>query len=55
MWNLDPKEAGWYDIDADAYRAMKKNDMARIWYNKALGINPDQEFSRRKLNEIMEN
>ncbi|MCG8309095.1 MAG: beta-lactamase family protein [Cytophagales bacterium] len=49
---LEPKDAGWHDSVADAYRAMDNKALAIEWYEKALAINPDQEFSKTKLEEI---
>lgn len=51
---LEPKHAGWYDSVADAYRAMDSVDVAIEWYKKALEIKPDQKFSIKKLNELIE-
>ena len=51
--DLDSKVAGWYDSVADAYRAMDNKEMAIEWYKKALAIDPNLEFSKRKLSEMM--
>ena len=52
MVELEPGEAGWYDSVADAYRALGNKALAIEWYEKALEIKPDQEFSIRKLEEV---
>ncbi|MEM6720267.1 MAG: serine hydrolase [Bacteroidota bacterium] len=52
---LEPKHAGWHDSVGDAYRAMDSIDLAIEWYKKALAIKPDQNFSIKKLNELLEN
>ena len=53
MTELEPEHAGWVDSVADAYRAMDSIDTAIKWYEKALEMKPDQEFSRKKLNELL--
>jgi CubicO group peptidase (beta-lactamase class C family) len=50
---LEPKHAGWHDSVADAYREMDSADLAIEWYKKALAIKPDQDFSIKKLNELL--
>lgn len=50
---LEPDKAGWVDSVGDAYRAMNNKEMAINWYKKALEMKPDQEFSRKKLNELI--
>lgn len=52
---LDPEYPGWVDSVADAYRAMDSIDLAIQWYRKALAMKPDQEFSQRKLKELLSN
>ena len=52
---LQPEHAGWVDSVADAYRAMDSTELAIKWYSKALEMKPDQAFSRRKLNKLLEN
>jgi len=56
QFNLElfPNHPGLIDSVADAYRAMGNKKMAVLWYNKALKIKPDQEFTRKKLNELIE-
>ena len=49
---LEREEAGWYDSVADAYRAMDNKEMAIKWYKRALALDPNLEFSKRKLEEI---
>lgn len=51
---LEPEHAGWVDSVADAYRAMDSTDLAIKWYQKALEMKPDQDFSQRKLDELLE-
>ena len=51
---LNPKEAGFYDSVGDAYRVMKKDAKAIEWYKKALELNPEQDFTIRKLKEMGE-
>lgn len=50
---LFPNHPGLIDSVADAYRLMGNKKMAILWYNKALKIKPDQEISRKKLNELI--
>lgn len=52
---LEPEEAGWPDSVADAYVAMDSIDAAIKWYEKALKIDPEQDFSREKLDKLLEN
>ena len=52
---LEPEYPGWPDSVGDTYRAMDSVDLAIKWYKKALEMKPDQEFSRKKLNELLEN
>ncbi|MEM6685745.1 MAG: serine hydrolase [Bacteroidota bacterium] len=51
---LEPEHAGWHDSVADAYKEMDSIDLAIEWYKKALAIKPDQGFSIRKLNALLE-
>lgn len=51
---LDPDHAGWHDSVGDAYRAWDKKEKAIEWYEKALAIKPDQEFTKRKLEKLNE-
>lgn len=53
MVTLEPEESGWPDSVADAYKALDSIDLAVKWYQKALAINPEQDFSREKLNELL--
>ena len=50
---LEPEYAGWVDSVADAYKEMDSIDLAIKWYKKALEMKPEQEFSRKKLNELL--
>lgn len=50
---LYPEYAGWYDSVADAYKEMDSIDLAVQWYQKALKIKPDQDFTIKKLNELL--
>lgn len=50
---LEPEDAGWVDSVGDAYRAMDSIDMAIQYYKKALEMDPDQDFSRDKLDELL--
>ncbi len=50
---LEPDDAGWVDSVADGYRAMDSTDLAIEWYKKALKMKPDQGFSKRKLDELL--
>lgn len=52
---LEPEHSGWIDSVGDAYNEMDSIDLAIKWYKKALKMKPDQEFSRKKLNEILKN
>jgi len=49
---LEPEDSGWPDSVADAYRAMGNLQQAKLWYQKALEMNPEQGFSKRKLAEL---
>ncbi|WP_299533059.1 beta-lactamase family protein [Ulvibacterium sp.] len=49
---LEPDDSGWVDSVGDAYRALNDKEMAIQWYKKALEMNPDQDFSREKLNAL---
>ncbi|WP_299521626.1 serine hydrolase [Winogradskyella sp.] len=51
---LEPEHAGWVDSVADAYKAMDSIDLAIKWYEKALEMKPDQDFSQKKLKELLE-
>ena len=53
MTELEPEHAGWVDSVADAYVAMDSIPQAIAWYEKALQMKPDQDFSREKLNELL--
>ena len=53
MTELEPEHAGWVDSVADAYRAMDSIDLAIKWYKKALEMKPSQDFSKKKLNELL--
>ncbi|MEO0573245.1 MAG: serine hydrolase [Bacteroidota bacterium] len=50
---LEPEDAGWLDSVADAYREMDSTALAIDWYKKALEMKPDQEFSKKKLDELL--
>ncbi len=50
---LEPEDSGWPDSVADAYKEMDSIDLAIQWYKKALEMNPEQDFSRNKLNELL--
>ena len=50
---LEPEDAGWVDSVADAYVAMDSTASAIKWYQKALEMDPEQDFSREKLNKLM--
>ncbi|WP_394751008.1 serine hydrolase [Spongiimicrobium salis] len=50
---LEPEDAGWPDSVADAYSAMDSIALAIQWYKKALKIDPDQDFSRKKLEALL--
>ncbi|MEO1418661.1 MAG: hypothetical protein AAFW00_25505, partial [Bacteroidota bacterium] len=50
---LEPEDAGWVDSVADAYVAMDSTASAIKWYQKALEMDPEQDFSRDKLNKLM--
>jgi len=52
---LEPKYPGWPDSVADAYKEMDSIDLAIEWYKKALDLKPDQGFTIKKLNELLEN
>ena len=49
---LYPKQGGFYDRVADAYKAMEKKEKAIEWYQKALEIDPKLDISRKKLEAI---
>ena len=49
---LEPKESGFYDSVGDAYRAMDQKSKAIQWYEKALELNPKQDFTIKKLKEL---
>ena len=50
---LEPEDAGWVDSVADAYVAMDSTDAAIRWYRKALAMDPGQDFSREKLDDLL--
>ncbi len=50
-----PNSAYAYDSLSDAYKALGKREMAIENLEKALELNPDQEFSKRKLEELLNN
>ena len=50
---LEPEHAGWVDSVADAYAAMDSTQQAIAWYRQALKMNPEQDFSRKKLNALL--
>lgn len=50
---LFPNHPRLIDSVADAYKELGNKKMAILWYNKALKIKPDQEISRKKLNELI--
>jgi CubicO group peptidase (beta-lactamase class C family) len=52
---LEPEHSGWVDSVGDVYKEMDSIDLAVKWYKKALEMKPDQEFSRKKLNELLKN
>ncbi len=51
---LEPEDATWYESVGYAYQEMDARDLAIEWYEKALAINPNQEYSKIKLNEFKE-
>ncbi len=51
---MEPEYAGWVDSVADGYRAMDSIALAIQWYRKALEMKPDQDFSQRKLDELLQ-
>lgn len=55
MFNIElyPEYAGWYDSVGDAYKEMDSIDLAIEWYQKALKIKPDQDFTIKKLNKLL--
>ncbi|MEL6536356.1 MAG: serine hydrolase [Bacteroidota bacterium] len=50
---LEPKDAGWVDSVGDAYVALGDKEEAIAWYQKVLGMDPDQEFTRVKLEKLL--
>ncbi len=50
---LEPEYAGWPDSVADAYVEMDSVNLAIQWYKKALELKPSQDFSRKKLNDLL--
>ncbi|MEM9680420.1 MAG: serine hydrolase, partial [Bacteroidota bacterium] len=50
---LYPEYSGWPDSVGDVYREMDSIDLAIKWYKKALELDPDQDFSIEKLNELL--
>ncbi|MEM1002323.1 MAG: serine hydrolase domain-containing protein [Bacteroidota bacterium] len=52
MVELEPEDSGWPDSVADAYKAMDSIEKAKEWYKKALVLDPDQDFTIRKLNAL---
>lgn len=53
MVELEPEYSGWPDSVADAYVALDSTQLAIEWYEKALAINPEQDFTIRKLKELI--
>ncbi len=51
---LEPQDATWYESVGYAYQEMDQRDLAIEWYEKALTINPNQEYSKIKLDEFKE-
>ncbi|MEL6863190.1 MAG: serine hydrolase [Bacteroidota bacterium] len=49
---LNPEHAGFHDSVGDAYQAMNQTSKAIEWYEKALKINPEQDFTIEKLKKI---
>jgi len=49
---LNPEESGFYDSVGDAYLAMKNKGKAIEWYEKALKLNPEQDFTIEKLKKL---
>lgn len=54
LFNIElyPEEPGFYDSVGDAYLAMENKEKAIEWYEKALEINPEQDFTIKKLAEL---
>lgn len=52
---LQPEYAGWVDSVGDVYKEMDSIDLAIKWYKKALEMKPDQEYSRKKLQQLLKN
>lgn len=49
---LYPEEAGFYDSVGDAYIAMENKAKGIEWYEKALKLNPKQDFTIKKLKKL---
>ncbi len=49
---LDPNNAVWHDSLGDCYRKLNKVELAIESYKKALEINPEQDYTREKLDEM---
>lgn len=47
-----PNESGIYNLTAQLYKKMGKAEEARKWYQKALELDPQDEFAKNALNEI---
>ena len=54
LFNIElfPEESGFYDSVGDAYLAMENKSKAIEWYEKALEINPKQDFTIKKLKKL---
>ncbi|MEM9829980.1 MAG: serine hydrolase [Bacteroidota bacterium] len=50
--SLEPDNASWFESVGEAYLALGETERAIEWYQKAVEINPDQEYSRAKLLEL---
>ena len=50
---LEPEYSGWPDSVADAYKALDSIDLAITWYKKALELDPEQDFTIKKLDELL--
>jgi CubicO group peptidase (beta-lactamase class C family) len=47
-----PKEASLYDVTGQLYANLKKFKEAAEWFNKALAINPEDDFAKMMLKNI---
>ncbi len=52
---LEPEDTDWPDSVADAYTKMDSIDLAIQWYEKALDMNPNQDYTKEKLNKLLKN